>query len=40
MVSKHMKGATSQIIREMEIKTTGRFYLTPTRMTPIKNKTK
>jgi hypothetical protein len=39
MAEKHLKKKSSMslIIREMEIKTTLRFHLTPIRMTKIKN---
>jgi hypothetical protein len=39
MASKYMrKHSTSLVIREMQIKTTPRFYLTPVRMAIIKDK--
>ena len=40
MAKKHMKRCSvSQIFREMQVKTTVRYYLTPVRMTIIKKST-
>ena len=36
MANKHEKTLNSLLIREMQTKTTRRYYLTPLRMAPIK----
>jgi hypothetical protein len=38
MASKYMKGSTSLVMKEMQIKTTLRFHLTPVRVAIIKGK--